>query len=53
MDAEEATACAELIEAKHAIPIHMKPGELFDRSMAEKFTARNRLIVEAGEEIVL
>jgi L-ascorbate metabolism protein UlaG (beta-lactamase superfamily) len=53
MDAKEATSCAELIGAKHAIPIHMKPGELFDQSMAEKFTAKNRLIVRAGEEIEL
>jgi L-ascorbate metabolism protein UlaG (beta-lactamase superfamily) len=53
MDADEATACAELIEAKHIIPIHMKPGELFDQEMAEKFTAKNRLIAEAGEEIEL
>jgi L-ascorbate metabolism protein UlaG (beta-lactamase superfamily) len=53
MDADEATACAELIEAKHTIPIHMKPGELFDQEMAEKFTAKNRLIVKAGEKIEL
>ena len=53
MDAEEATACADLIGAKHSIPIHMKPGELFDRKIAEKFTAKNRIIVEAGEEIEL
>ncbi len=53
MDPVEATACAELIGAKHAIPIHMKPGELFDQKMAEKFTAKNRLIVKAGEEIEL
>jgi L-ascorbate metabolism protein UlaG (beta-lactamase superfamily) len=53
MDAIEASLCAELIEVKHAIPIHMKPGELFDMEMAEKFTAKNRLIVKAGEEIEL
>lgn len=53
MDPMEASACAELIGAKHAIPIHMKPGELFDMEMAEKFTAKNRLIVKAGEEIEL
>ncbi len=53
MEAKEATACAELIGAKHAIPIHMKPGELFDMKMAETFTAKNRLIVQAGEEIQL
>jgi L-ascorbate metabolism protein UlaG (beta-lactamase superfamily) len=53
MDAKEASACAELIGAKHAIPIHMKPGALFDANMAKKFTAKNRLIVKAGEEIDL
>ena len=53
MDLKEAAECAELIGAKHNIPIHMKPGELFDRERAEKFDAPNRLIVEAGEEIVL
>jgi len=53
MDLEEAAECAEIIGAKHNIPIHMKPGELFDRERAESFDAPNRLIVEAGEEIVL
>lgn len=53
MGPKEATDCAELIGAKYTIPIHMKPGELFDRRMAEQFTAKNRLIVEAGEEIEL
>lgn len=53
MDAVEATACAELIGAKHIIPIHMSPETLFDEHKAEKFTAKNRLIVRAGEEIRL
>ena len=53
MDLEEAAACAALIGAKHTIPIHMKPGELFSRERAERFNAPNRLIMEAGEEIVL
>jgi L-ascorbate metabolism protein UlaG (beta-lactamase superfamily) len=53
MDAREASDCAELIGAKHNIPIHMKPGALFDREMAESFTATNRMIVEAGKEIML
>lgn len=53
MDAAEAAECAELIGARHNIPIHMKPGELFDRAIAEAFTAPNRLILEAGEEIAL
>lgn len=53
MDPIEATSCAELIGAKHVIPIHMAPGELFDPKQAERFTAKNRLIVKAGEEIEL
>ncbi|MCL1855845.1 MAG: MBL fold metallo-hydrolase, partial [Clostridia bacterium] len=44
MDLDEAAACAELIRAKHNIPIHMKPGALFDRERAEAFAGSNRLI---------
>ena len=51
MSVAEASECAELIGAKHNVPVHLKPGELFDRSMAEQFTGPNRLIIEAGEEI--
>ncbi|QHQ63545.1 MBL fold metallo-hydrolase [Anaerocolumna sedimenticola] len=53
MNPEEATKCAEIIGAKHVIPIHMKPGQLFDRLCAEQFKAANRLIVEAGTGIIL
>lgn len=53
MDAREASDCARLIGAKHTIPIHMKPGALFDRRIAETFDAPGRLIVEPGEEITL
>ena len=53
MDLAEAAACAERIGAKHNIPIHMKPGQLFDMARAEAFDAPNRLIVAAGTEIVL
>lgn len=53
MDPKEASACAEMIGAKHTIPIHMKPGTLFDAKMAEKFIAKNRKIVKDGEEIEL
>ena len=35
MNAQEASLCAELIGATHAIPIHVKPGALYDREMAE------------------
>lgn len=53
MSVAEASKCAELIGAAHNIPIHLKPGALFDRAAAETFTGHNRLIVEAGEEIEL
>ena len=53
MNPEEAAECARLIGAKHNIIIHLKPGALFDREMAEKWDAPNKLIVEPGEEISL
>lgn len=53
MNLDEAAECAELIGAKHNVPVHLKPGELFDREMAEQFNGPNRLIIEAGEEIEL
>ncbi|MGE5631028.1 MAG: MBL fold metallo-hydrolase [Caulobacteraceae bacterium] len=53
MGPAEASDCADLIGAKHVIPIHMEPGALFSTQKAEKFTAKNRLIVKAGEEIEL
>lgn len=53
MDVKEAIKCAEIINAKHTIPIHMKPGELFDINCAEKFTTPSALIVDAGKEITL
>ena len=53
MGLEEAAECACLIGAKHNVPVHLKPGELFDRDLAEQFTGPNRLIIEAGEEVEL
>ena len=53
MDAHDASVCAEIIGAKHTIPIHMKPLELFDMDRALKFEHSSRLIVEAGKEIDL
>ena len=53
MDMDEAIACAMLINAKHSIPYHMAPGKPFDQKRAEQFDVPNRLIVPAGEEIVL
>lgn len=55
MGLDEAAECAEMVGAKHNIPYHMtaEEGVVFDRELAEKFGAPNRLIVEAGEEIII
>jgi len=53
MNLKGSARCAEIIGAKHNIPIHMSPGKLFDRAKAEKWNAPNKLVVEAGEEINL
>jgi len=53
MDLDEAAACAEKIGARFNIPIHMKPGELFDMERANAYAAPNKLIVPAGTEIRL
>ena len=53
MDIEEAIECAELIGAKHTVPYHMAPGELFNRERAEQFATPSATIIEAGESIKL
>ena len=53
MDMDEAIACAKLVNARHSIPYHMAPGALFDQKRAELFDVPGRLIIPAGEEIVL
>ncbi|MDR2854670.1 MAG: MBL fold metallo-hydrolase, partial [Methanomicrobiales archaeon] len=53
MDMEEAIESATLVGAKHSIPYHMVPGELFSRERAELFELENRLIIADGEEIIL
>jgi len=53
MDLEEASECAKLIKAKNNIIIHLMPGALFDREMAEKWDAPNKIIIEPNEEIRL
>ena len=53
MDLDEAAECARLIKARKNIPIHMKPGALFCPERAAAYTAPDKLIVAAGEEIEL
>ena len=53
MDIPEAMECADLINAKHTIPIHLKPGALYDDEKAKTFTVKSALLVRPGEEIEL
>jgi len=53
MGLEEAAECARLIQAQHNIIIHLKPKELFDRELAEKWDPPNKIIIEPNEEIAL
>ena len=53
MGLEEAALCAQTVGAKHNIPYHMtgKTPKIYDRTIAEQFSAPNSLIFDAGEEI--
>ena len=56
MDIEEAAKCAETVGAKHNMPYHNSTshkGEMFDRELADKFGAPNKMIVFPGESITL
>ncbi len=60
MDVAEASRCADLVKARHSIPIHMvpmnnpeDPSQLFDKETAESFQGPGRIIVEPGNTIVL
>jgi len=53
MNLKEGAECARLVGAKHNIPIHIKPGSLFDRKKADKWDAPNKLIIEPGQEVEL
>ena len=55
MGLSEASKCAETVGAKHNIPYHMAANTptMYDREMAEQFSAPNKLIIDAGEEITL
>ncbi|MBO6047228.1 MAG: MBL fold metallo-hydrolase [Erysipelotrichaceae bacterium] len=53
MNIKEASRCADLIDTKVAIPIHMAPGKLFDARIAKKFTTKKALIVEPDTTLTL
>lgn len=53
MNAEEAADAAAKVHAEHNIPYHTKPDALFDPTVAERFNAPHRLILQPGQEIML
>ena len=53
MGIPEAIECANLIKARHSVPVHMSPGKLFSEKKAKKFTALNALTITPGNEITL
>lgn len=53
MDAAEASACAEIVGARHSIPVHMKVGAPFDEAVAAAFHGPGKLVLRPGEEIRL
>lgn len=48
---EKAAQWAEKIDAVNNIPMHTRYPSIFERKIAERFIAPNRLILEPGEEI--
>ncbi len=54
MSSEEATECADIIKAKHSIPIHVTLGQAdYDLDNAKLFTPKNGMLVEYGKTIEL
>ena len=53
MDMDEAIACAKTVGAKHSVPYHMAPGKLFDAGRAEQFDVPGKLVIPAGETVIL
>lgn len=53
MDVKEASRCADVIGAKHTVPYHTKPENLYSEEVAAAFDCVGKLIVRPNEEIVL
>ncbi|MCR5042173.1 MAG: MBL fold metallo-hydrolase [Clostridia bacterium] len=49
MDVSEAARCAGIIGAKVSIPIHTKPGSLYDEAYAARFDAPGAFYLKPGE----
>ncbi len=53
MDPAEATKVAEAVAARHVLPIHSSPQELFDRTNAEGVKGPDSTVLSPGESVVL
>mgnify|MGYP000405798758 CR=1 FL=1 len=53
MDPKEASRAAALIGAAHSVPIHMKPGALFDEAMAAQFDGPGKTVLRPGQTVEL
>ena len=53
MDELEASACAQIVGARHSTPIHMLPGRLFSEEKAAAFHADGKMIIRPAEEVTL
>ena len=53
MDIPEAIECAELIQAKHTVPIHTGLGGLYSESRAQQFVTPSVMLVYPGSSIEL
>jgi len=47
----EAAHCADVMDVKKAIPVHMAPGRLYDKAQAQRFRSDKALFVEPGETL--
>lgn len=53
MGVQEAIQCAEIIKAKHSVPIHTKPGYLYDYEITKKFCTSSALYLKPNDEIII
>ena len=55
MSIEEAAQAADIVQAKHSIPYHMTVADQgdFSQEVANKFSAKNKFIIQKNEEVIL
>ena len=51
MDRKEAERCARISGAAHTVPVHMKPGALFDEETAQAFQAEGKVVMKPGDTL--